>query len=139
MSRWTLLAAAALLAAAMWTPPAAAQTLRAAADQAITYQQYRDFRLHIIAQRQASLARRLAVPELGAEDRARLERQKAYYDRFANISEEERDRLFRDRFDEIDANHDGTLDPQERAAWRAQQRDYYRQLAAERRAADEPH
>jgi hypothetical protein len=139
MSRCTLLATAALLAAAIWTPPAAAQTLRAAADQAITYEQYRDFRLHIIAQRQASLARRLAVPELGVEDRVRLERQKAYYDRFANISEEERDRLFRDRFDEIDANHDGTLDPQERAAWRAQQRDYYRQLAAERRAADDPH
>ena len=44
----------------------------------------------------------------------------------------ERDRLFRTRFDRIDANHDGKLDPQERAAWREKQRDNYRQQAAAR-------
>ena len=45
---------------------------------------------------------------------------------------EERDRLYRERFDQIDTNHDGTLDAQERAAWREKQRENYRQQAAER-------
>ena len=36
------------------------------------------------------------------------------------------------RFDEIDTNHDGKLDTQERAAWREKQREHYRQQAADR-------
>jgi hypothetical protein len=45
---------------------------------------------------------------------------------------EELDRHFRERFDEIDANHDGKLDPEERAVWREKQREYYQQQATER-------
>ena len=48
------------------------------------------------------------------------------------MPEAERDALYRERFDEIDTNHDGTLDLQERAAWREKQRENYRQQAAER-------
>jgi len=48
---------------------------------------------------------------------------------------EARDELYRDRFDQIDSNRDGKLDPEERAAWREKQRDYYRQLSAERAGA----
>ena len=40
--------------------------------------------------------------------------------------------LERERFDQIDTNHDGTLDAQERAAWREKQRENYRQQTAER-------
>ena len=53
---------------------------------------------------------------------------------------EERDEIYRERFDQIDANHDGKLDPDERAAWREKQREYYRQQSAARAGAtDQQH
>jgi hypothetical protein len=141
---------AALLAAGLWhlpataggagpqRPPAAdAPAPRAAASAAagITFDEYRDFRTHYIAARQAALARQLAAPGVSAEEKARLERIKTYYDRLAALPAAERDRLFRARFDQIDTNHDGRLDDAERAAWRAKQRQFYSELAAERAAA----
>jgi hypothetical protein len=143
MRPWTIAAAViALIAAAWWHFPAAAQRVVAqpAASEAITFEQYRDFRLHDLAQRQARLARQLAVPDLSAAEKTSLESRKAYYDQLATMPAEERDRLYRERFDQIDANHDGKLDAQERAAWRDKQRDNYRQQAAERaRPAGEQH
>jgi hypothetical protein len=142
MRPWTFAAAAvALIIAAWWHLPAAAQrTAQPAASESITFEQYRDFRLHDLAQRQARLARELAAPGLSPAERASLERRKAYYDQLAAMPAEERDQLYRERFDEIDANHDGKLDAQERAAWREKQRETYRQQAAERaRAADAQH
>jgi hypothetical protein len=124
----------ALVAAAWWHFPAAAQRAPTppAASEPITFEQYRDFRLHDLAQRQARLTRQLAVPGLSAAERTSLEGRKAYYDQLAAMPEAERDRLYRERFDEIDTNHDGKLDPQERAAWREKQRENYRQQTAER-------
>jgi hypothetical protein len=142
MRPWTFAAAAAaLIIAAWWHLPAAAQrTAQPAASESITFEQYRDFRLHDLAQRQARLARELAAPGLSPAERASLERRKAYYDQLAAMPAEERDQLYRERFDEIDANHDGKLDAQERAAWREKQRETYRQQAAERaRAAEAQH
>jgi hypothetical protein len=111
-----------------------------AASEAITFEQYRDFRLHDLAQRQARLARQLAAPGLSAAEQASLENRKAYYDQLAAMPAEERDRLYRERFDQIDTNHDGQLDAQERAAWRDKQRENYRQQAAEHaRPAGEQH
>jgi hypothetical protein len=135
MKRWTLAAAAAaLLAAAWWHWPAAAQ--RAAqpvtVGEVITFEQYRDFRLHDLQQRQARLARQLAAPGLSIAEKTSLERRKAYYDQLAAMPAEERDHVYRERFDQIDANRDGKLDPEERAAWRDKQREYYRQQSAER-------
>ena len=78
------------------------------------------------------MARQLATPGLSALERANIERRKAYYDQIAAMPDEERDQLFRERFDQIDIDHDGKLDPQERAAWREKQKEYYRQQAAER-------
>jgi hypothetical protein len=114
--------------------PAAAQraTPQPAANELITFEQYRDFRLHDLAQRQARLARQLATPGLTASEKTSLESRKAYYDQLAAMPEAERDRLYRERFDQIDTNHDGTLDLQERAAWREKQRENYRQQAAAR-------
>jgi hypothetical protein len=134
MRRWTLLASTAILTAVATTPPVAAQQAihAVAAEAPINFAQYRDFRIDVIARRQEQLALRLAAPGLSAADKDRLEAQKAYWDRWANLPAAERDRLFRERFDEIDANHDGTIDAQERAAWRAREQAYYRQLAAER-------
>lgn len=135
MRPWTIAAAfTALIAAAWWHFPAAAQRVVAqpAASEAITFEQYRDFRLHDLAQRQARLARQLTAPGLSAAERTSLESRKAYYDQLATMPAEERDRLYRERFDQIDANHDGKLDTQERAAWRDKQRENYRQQAAER-------
>jgi len=88
--------------------------------------------MHDLLQRQARLARLLETPGLSAPERASIEQRKAYYDHIAAMPEAERDQLFRERFDQIDADRDGKLDPQERAAWRDKQREYYRQQAAER-------
>jgi hypothetical protein len=117
-------------------PPADTQTAsRPVAPELITFDEYRDFRLHDLAQRQARLARELAAPDLAAAEKSSLERRKAYYDRLAAMPAADRDRLFHDRFDQIDANHDGMLDNAERAAWREKQREHYRALTAERAAA----
>ena len=135
MRPWTFAAAvAALVTAAWWHLPAAAQraTPQPAANELITFEQYRDFRLHDLAQRQARLARQLPTPGLTASEKTSLESRKAYYDQLAAMPEAERDRLYRERFDQIDTNHDGTLDLQERAAWREKQRENYRQQAAAR-------
>ena len=85
-----------------------------------------------IGQRQVRLTEQLAAPDLSTADRADLERRKAYYDRLAAMPASERDAIFRARFDQIDANHDGTIDAQERATWREKQHDHYRQMVAER-------
>src|SRR6266478_6446627 len=137
MRRLTLLIAAAALAiAAWWHLPAVAQrAAQPAAGEAITFEQYCDFRLHDVAQRQARLAQQLAAPGLSVAEKTSLERRKAYYDQLAAMPAEERDRLYRQRFDQIDVNHDGKLDPEERAAWRETQREFYRQQAAERSGA----
>jgi hypothetical protein len=128
--RWTLLAASAALAAALSLPCAAAQpaTPAAAAPGAadpITFEQYRDWRLTFIERRQEDLARQLSAADLPAQQKARLEQVKAYYDWFAHLPEADRDRRFRERFDRIDANHDGQIDQAERTAWREKQRAFY--------------
>ena len=133
--------AAALLVAAGSLPAQAASN--GAADTAsadtINFEQYRDWRMHFIEERQIQISAELAVKDLAAPRRTALERQKAYYDFFAAMPAAERDRLFRARFDEIDANHDGIIDHDERAAWHEKQRAFYdrpnsyrRQTAAER-------
>ena len=135
MRPWTFAATVvALVAAAWWHMPAAAQraATQPAASESITFEEYRDFRLHDLAQRQARLARQLAAPGLSAAERTSLEGRKSYYDQLAAMPEAERDRLYRERFDQIDTNHDGKLDTQERAAWREKQRENYRQQAAAR-------
>ena len=155
MRRWTLSAAAcALLGAALWHLPATAQHTgpaqtpasaepsagaaaeatapHRAAPQRITFDEYRDFRVRDIAQRRARLAQALTAPDLSPADKESLQARKAYYDRLAAMASAERDRLFRERFDQIDTDHDGIIDENERAAWREKQRERYRELAAQR-------
>jgi len=135
MSKWTLPAAATVLLAAWWHWPAAAQRAPqpdAAAADTITFDEYRNFRARDVQQRRARLARQLADPGISAAEKASVERRKAYYDRVAAMPAEERDQFYRERFDQIDSNRDGKLDPEERAAWREKQREYYRQQSAER-------
>jgi hypothetical protein len=134
MRRLMLLSVAAAFAGlAWWHLPAVAQRAAPpAANEAITFEQYRDFRLHDFAQRQARLTKQLAAPDLSAAEKGSLERRKAYHDQLSAMPAEERDQLYRERFDAIDTNHDGKLDPQERAAWREKQRETYRQQAAAR-------
>ena len=137
MRRLMLLSAAAALAiGAWWHLPAVAQrAAQPAPSEAISFEQYRDFRLHDLTQRQARLTKQLAASDLSATERGSLERRKAYYDQLAAMSAEARDQLYRERFDQIDVNHDGKLDPEERAAWRETQREFYRQQAAEHSGA----
>ena len=135
--KWTLLAASAAIAATLWLPSEAAQPTAppAAAGEVITFEQYRDWRLNFIERRQSDLARQLAASDLPAPQKARLEQVKAYYDWLAGLPEADRDRRFRERFDRIDANHDGQIDQAERAAWRDKQRAFYHR---DRTVAQEP-
>jgi hypothetical protein len=138
MRAWILFAAAAAIlgAAAWWHWPARAQgaSQAAVAGEVITFEQYREFRVRDLQQRQGRLARQLAAPGLSAAEKTDLERRKAYYDQLTAMPAEERDQIYRQRFDQIDANHDGQLDLEERATWREKQREHYRQQAAERAA-----
>jgi hypothetical protein len=135
-TRYTLAATAALIVGSLQLPAhaAPAPATQAAAD-VITFDQYRDWRLNFIEQRQTQIAAELAENGLTPERRTGLERQKAYYDFFANMTPAERDRRFRDRFDQIDANHDGVIDPAERAAWHDKQRAFYDRPSAYRHTA----
>jgi hypothetical protein len=77
--RWTLLAASAAIAATLWLPGEAAQPTAPAvatpgADNPITFEQYRDWRLNFIERRQSELARELAAADLPARQKARLDR-----------------------------------------------------------------
>ena len=79
----------------------------------------------------------LSAADLPARQKTRLEQVKAYYDWLAGLSEADRDRRFRERFDQIDANHDGRIDPAERAVWRQKQRVFYSRNANARRQPSE--
>ena len=120
------LASSAFLAAALSAPGIAAPPpSEPPAGDTINFEQYRDWRVHFIEQRQTQIAAELADKALAAPRRAGLERQKAYYDYFAAMAPAERDRRFRERFDQIDANHDGIIDRDERTAWHEKQRAFY--------------
>ncbi|TMJ59600.1 MAG: hypothetical protein E6G81_08715 [Alphaproteobacteria bacterium] len=102
-----------------------AAALPAGADDPISFEQYREWRLRFIERRQTQLTAQLAAADLQPRQRARLEQAKAYYDWFAGLPEADRDRRFRARFDQIDANHDGTIDHAERATWHDKQQAFY--------------
>ncbi|HEV8678761.1 MAG TPA: hypothetical protein VGQ90_05245 [Stellaceae bacterium] len=142
--RWTLLAACAAIAATLWLPGEAAEPAASAAapvkDAAdtISFEQYRDWRLAFNERRRSELAVQLAAGDLPAARKARLEQVKAYYDWLAGLPDADRDRRFRERFDRIDANHDGQIEASERAAWRDKRQAFYRRDAAPRRSAEAP-
>lgn len=126
IARYAFAAAAGILAAACYLPAQAAPAATdSAASDTITFDQYRDWRMHFIEERQVQIAAELAAKNLADSRRAGLERQKAYYDYYASMPAADRDRLFRARFDEIDANHDGVIDHAERTAWHDKQRAFY--------------
>jgi hypothetical protein len=147
--KWMLAAASAVIAAGLWVPGHAAQpatptetqaALPAGTDDPITFEQYREWRVQFIERRQTQLTAQLAVADLQPRQRARLEQVKAYYDWFAGLPEADRDRRFRERFDRIDANHDGKIDHAERTAWHDKQSAFYgrNRAAAEPAAARQP-
>ena len=135
--RWMLLAMSAAIAIGLWLPGEAAEPTPAAEHSAsvanITFAQYRDWRNAFNARRRDELARQLSQADLPAARKARLEQVKTYYDWLADLPQADRDRRYRERFDQIDTDHDGTIDPAERAAWRAKRSAYYRR--ADRGAA----
>lgn len=96
-----------------------------AGNASITFEQYRAWRLAAMERRLSEIDMQLGAPDLSALRKTRLEETRAYYKWLASLPEAERDKRFRERFDRIDANNDGALDPTERAAWREQQRAYY--------------
>ena len=124
--RGLLLAASVIVAASLWLPGQAAEPApQPAGDESISFEQYRDWRLNFIERRQTQLAMQLSAADLPTRQKARLEQVKAYDDWMGGLPETDRDRRFRERFDQIDANRDGRIDPAERAAWHDKQRAFY--------------
>ena len=91
----------------------------------ITFEEYRDWRLAAMERRRSEIEVQLSAADLPAARKARLEETRSYYKWLAGLPEAERDKRFRERFDRIDANHDGVIDAAERAAWRERQRAFY--------------
>ena len=124
--KWMLFAGIAMVSAIFWVPGEAAQPApRPEAEDPISFEQYRDWRVEFTDRRRSELAMQLSASDLPAQRRSRLEQSKSYYDWLAGLPAAERDKRFRERFDRIDANHDGLIDPAERAAWRDKQRAFY--------------
>jgi hypothetical protein len=131
--KWTYFAAVGAIAAGLWLSAEAAQpassaetsTAPAVTDSRITFAEYREWRLNYIERRRSELAMQLSASDLASPQKSRLEQAKAYYDWFAGLPDTDRDRRFRERFDRIDANHDGQIDAGERASWRDKQRAFY--------------
>ncbi|HLY45385.1 MAG TPA: hypothetical protein VKQ73_07385 [Stellaceae bacterium] len=123
--RWTLLIAVAAIAATLWLPGEAAQPAAPGGGDKITFEDYREWRDNFLERRRSELAVALSAGDLSAQHKARLEQTKAYYDWLAGLSAADRDRRYRDRFERIDSDHDGTMDRAERAAWRDKQRAFY--------------
>ena len=121
-------------------PAETAAALPAASEDKITFDQYREWRLRFIERRQTQLTAQLAAADLQPRQRARLEQAKAYYDWLAGLPAADRDRRFRERFDQIDANHDSMIDHAERAAWHDKQSAFYGRgrVNAEPAAARQP-
>jgi hypothetical protein len=121
------LAALSITAAAPRAEPAGGpKPASAPADNAaITFEEYRAWRLAAMERRLSEIDMQLAAADLPAPRKARLEETRAYYKWLANLPEAERDKRFRERFDRMDANHDDVIDTAERAAWRERQRAYY--------------
>jgi hypothetical protein len=128
--RWMLFAMSAAIAASLWLPGEAAQPApsRAGGDN-ISFAQYRDWRDAFNERRRSELATQLTSAALPAARKTHLEQVKAYYDWLAGLPAADRDRRYRERFDQIDTDHDGTIDLAERAAWRAKRSAFYRRAA----------
>jgi hypothetical protein len=110
-------------------PPKAASAEDAGGSPAgaekITFEEYRNWRLAAMERRRSEIEVQLSAADLPAARKARLEETRAYYKWLADMPEAERDKRFRERFERIDANHDGIIDADERAAWRERQRAFY--------------
>ena len=104
----------------------------------ITFEQYRAWRLAAMERRLSEIDMQLGAPDLSTARKARLEETRAYYKWLAGLPEAERDKRFHERFDRIDANHDGVVDAGERATWREQQRAYYGGRGGSRQPASAP-
>lgn len=131
--RWMLFAMVAAIAALFCLPVDAAQpapTAVAAGPDRISFDDYRDWRNAFIERRRSELAMQLSDAALPATRKTRLTQAKEYYDWLAGLPATERDHRFRERFDQIDANHDGIIDAAERTAWRDKQRAFYHRPAA---------
>jgi hypothetical protein len=106
------------------SPPPQTAAARAP-DERITFDDYRAWRLAAMERRRSEIDLQLATADLPAARKARLEETRTYYNWLARLPAAERDRRFRERFDRMDANHDGIVDADERGAWREQQRAFY--------------
>ncbi len=124
--RWMSLAACAAISVGLLMPAAAAPPSAPSANaEEITFEQSRDWRLTAMERRRSELAVQLSGSDLADRQKTRLQETKSYYDWLAGLPEGDRDHRFRERFDRIDANHDGKIDAAERAAWRDKQRAFY--------------
>ena len=108
-----------LSASAQTAPPPAERTQ----GQPVTFDQFKAQQLQQMQRAQARVAQRLGTPDLPPDRRQRLEHQQAQLGRLAALPPDQQDRVLRRRFDRIDANHNGVIDPGELKAFRQAQRE----------------
>jgi len=106
-----------LTAAAQNAPPNPPQGAR------LGFDQYKAQQLQQMKSVQAFVAERLAARDLPPEQRQRLEHQQAQLGRFGSLPPEQQDRLLRRRFERMDVNRDGVVEPSELQAFRQAQRE----------------
>lgn len=93
----------------------------AQAPAGVTFDQYRARTMAAVQAAQTQMANRLSQSNLSADERQQLQQRKTRIDRFAAMPLDQQTQLLRKRFDRIDTNHDGVVDQQELAAFRAAQ------------------
>jgi hypothetical protein len=91
--------------------------------QAITFDQFKAQQLQQLQRAQARVTQRLGAPDLPPDQRQRLEHQQAQLGKVAALPPDQQDAVLHRRFDRIDANHDGVIDPGELQAFRQAQRE----------------
>jgi EF hand domain-containing protein len=91
--------------------------------QPMTFDQFKAQQLQQLQRAQARLAQRLAAPDLPADEQQRLGHRQAELGKFAAMPPDQQDQILHRRFDRIDTNHDGVIDPGELQAFRQQQRE----------------
>jgi len=100
-----------------------------------TFDQFKAQQMLQLQRAQARVAQRLAAPDLPADQHQRLEHQQAQLGKFAAMPPDRQDQVLHRRFDRIDANHDGVIDPGELQAFQQQHRE---RAEARKNAASDP-
>jgi hypothetical protein len=91
-------------------------------DGKVDFQEFRASEEGRSARQLAAVERRLAAPNVTADQRTKLEKRHQRLQKAASLSADEKERRLKARFDRLDRNHDGVVDQAEMDAARSARR-----------------